>query len=502
MSKHYPLNGIDLDFSKYEHRPISYRDVIVNRIMQEYMWPKRVKSFIYEKAFEEDSAFGQIKGRDRELGLDMQVLSKVLKTDYSSSFAGLELRYLYSWPAGALPRPLGYLLLAEPLPIVGKIALGLVERYYLESEPSIRAWLGYLFRSRSSSLAAHQSGWKKDLDRHVKGYESVKRTDYRYSLFSGGHRFRINTVNDLEFYIDPQFVSSRWLSILQYQLFPSTAPAYSHPKSSTRMKHLVNTRCVRRGRPQRSSSLPALHTWNTAALNIQYRVDCEDRWIIYFPRRPLSELDKLSRRRSLSRAHIRAMFTDKPKVFEEPSQKQPKEKPGSLCANCSQDRNHRPSACPMGCGYCNSSAHKAHTCPIKASNRCKCMPFPQYHTCFDCDVNCSRKCGCPSLPGSGHHKNAMLCSYRCCMCGAKGHSGRKCSLKKCPCGGNHLTQDCRWKVECPAKNCNFYLCHLHCRECGKKKDKASKEKFVGRTCQDCLRNGKPVLAKAELGERN
>ncbi|KAI1801071.1 hypothetical protein F4811DRAFT_535902 [Daldinia bambusicola] len=486
MSKHYPLNGIDLDFSRYEHRPISYRDVIVNRIMHEYMWPKKVKSVVYEKIFEGDVAFAQIKGRDRELGLDMQVLSSVLKTDHS-----VELRYVHLWCPGAPPEPLRWCLSAGPSPTVGKITLGLVERYYLESEPTIRAWLRYLFRSQSSFLTASRPAWKEDAKRHVKGYESVTRTDYCYSLFSGGHRFRINTPYDLELCIDPLFVS-----VLKFQLLPKSAQAYDQPKNSARKKHLVNARFVREGRPQRSSSLPAFHTWNTAALNIEGVV------IIYFPHCPLSELDKISRRRSLSRTHIRAMFTDKPKVFEKPSRKRPKGKPESLCANCSQYRNHRSSACPMGCGYCNSSAHKAHTCPTKASNRCKCMPFPQYHTAFDCDIKCSRRCGCPSLPGSSRHKNAMLCSYRCCMCGANGHSGRKCSLKKCPCGENHLTQDCRWKVECPAQNCSFYLCHLHCRECGKKKDKASKEQFVGRTCQECLRNGKPVSAKAESEDRN
>ncbi|OTB09898.1 hypothetical protein K445DRAFT_323492 [Daldinia sp. EC12] len=500
MSIHYPLNGIDLDFSKYEHRSISYRDVMVNRIMQEYMSPRRVRPDVYENGFDEDVRFGQIKGRDRKLGLDMQILSGMLKTDHNSSFTGVELRHLFLSRAGARLDPLSYFFLAEPLPTVGEVASGLVERYYLESEPSIRAWLDYLCRSQPGFLAAPKPIWKKDAKQHIKSYGSILRINYCYSLFSGGRRLRINTPSGVEFCIDPQFISRRWLNLLRYQLPQKSPPIYNHHKNSIKTVHVVNTGCVRRGRPQRSSSLPTPNSWNTAALSIRDMKDIEDKWIIYFPRRPLSELDKLSRRRSLSRAHIRAMFADKPKVFEKnPSQKQSPGKPGNPCANCSQYKSHRSSACPAGCGYCNSPAHKAYACSIKASNRCKCMPFPQYHTAFECDIKCSRKCGCPSPPGSGHHKNAMLCSYRCCMCGAKGHSGRACSLKKCPCGGNHLTQDCRWKVECPAGNCSFYLCHLHCRECGKKKSKGSKEQFVGRTCQDCLRNGKPVLGKATSG---
>ncbi|KAI0109752.1 hypothetical protein F4814DRAFT_424512 [Daldinia grandis] len=496
MATHYPLNGIDLDFTKYEHRSISDRDVIVNRIMQEYMSPERVKAVVYNKRFDQDAKFHQIKSRDRELGLDIQLLSKMLRTDNNSPFAGAELQRLFLPSAGIFIGTLKYYVLTEPDVTVSKAILGLVERYYLESEPSMRAWLGHLYRSRPDLVATHKSGWAKDMKDQLKSYGPFSKTHYCYSLFSGGHHLRINASSNVEFSIDPQFISRRWLSILKFRLPPNLPQACNHSKSPAKTFHFVNTGCVHRGRPQRSRSLPPSDAWDTAALNIKDTWDIEDKWIIYFPRRPLSELDKLSRRRSLSRTHIRAMFTNRPKVFEKkPAQKRVQGQIRNPCANCSQYSSHRSSACPLGCGYCNSPSHKASACPTKASNRCKCMPFPQYHTAFECHIYCSRKCGCPSIPGLGHHRNAMLCSHRCCMCGAKGHSGRECSLKKCPCGGNHLTQDCRWKVECPAKNCNFYLCHLHCRECGKKKNGASKGRFVGRTCQDCLRNGKPVLEK-------
>ncbi|KAI2776726.1 hypothetical protein F4815DRAFT_483594 [Daldinia loculata] len=496
MATHYPLNGIDLDFTKYEHRSISDREVIVNRIMQEYMSPESVKAAVYNKRYQ-DAKFNQIKSRDRELGLDMYLLYRMLRTDSSSSFIGAELQRLYLPSAGIFIDALNYYPLPEPEVTIGKVTLGLIEQYYLESEPSMRAWLGHHYRSHPDLVAKHKSGWTKDMKEHVKSYRPFSRTHYRYSLFSGGHHLRISTSSNVEFSIDPQFISTRWLGILISRHSSNPSRARNHSKSPAKPFHSVNTLCVRRGKPQRSSSLPPPDSWKTVALNTKdWKRDLEDGWIIYFPRRPLSELDKLSRRRSLSRTHIRAMFTNKPKVFEKKStQKRAQGQIRNPCANCSQHSSHRSSACPLACGYCNSSFHKAYACPTKASNRCKCMPFPQYHTVFECQINCSRKCGCPSFPGSGHHKNAMLCSYRCCMCGAKGHSGRKCSLKKCPCGGDHLTQDCRWKVECPAKDCNFYLCHLHCRECGKKKDKTSKEHFVGRTCQDCLRNGKPVLEK-------
>ncbi|KAK6957242.1 hypothetical protein Daesc_000024 [Daldinia eschscholtzii] len=120
---------------------------MVNRIMQEYMSPRRVRPDVYENGFDEDVRFGQIKGRDRKLGLDMQILSGMLKTDHNSSFTGVELRHLFLSRAGARLDPLSYFFLAEPLPTVGEVASGLVERYYIESEPSIRAWLDYLCRA-------------------------------------------------------------------------------------------------------------------------------------------------------------------------------------------------------------------------------------------------------------------------------------------------------------------------------------------------------------------
>ncbi|KAI8956784.1 hypothetical protein F5Y11DRAFT_133476 [Daldinia sp. FL1419] len=496
MTKHYPLNGIDLDFDKYEHRPISNRDIIVNRILREYMFPKKVKAAIYDKRSDQDAEFHQIKSRDRELGLDMQVLSRMLKTDYNSSF--IDLQRLYFYPTTIFLDILNYYNLAEPRAMLGKVILGLIERYYLESEPCMGAWLGYLTRFRPDIAATQKSSWAKATKEHLKNYRPAPRKNNCSPLFSGRHHPRTSALSNVEFCIDPQFITAQWLGIYKLPLQPPNRPqTHNYSRVTVESFSPVNTACVSRGRPRRSRSMPLLDSWSTAALDIKDK-NLQDKWIIHFPRRPLSELDKLSRRRSLSRSHIRAMFTDKPKIFEKrPARKKAQGEVQKPCANCSQNTSHRPSTCPSKCGYCNSPSHKAFVCPTKARNRCKCSPFPQYHTAFECHINCSRRCGAPSPPSQGHHKNAMLCTYRCCMCGAKGHSGRECSLKKCPCGGKHLTQDCRWKVECPAKDCNFYLCHLHCRECGKKKSK--KCQFIGKTCQDCLRNSIPVSGKITSG---
>ncbi|KAI0133007.1 hypothetical protein BJ170DRAFT_556763, partial [Xylariales sp. AK1849] len=134
------------------------------------------------------------------------------------------------------------------------------------------------------------------------------------------------------------------------------------------------------------------------------------------------------------------------------------------CTNCRQFI-HTSTKCRFPCGHCGKRGHQAHKCPIKSSNRCKCRPFPQAHSAVDCQIRCSRRCGNPYPPSHNKHSNAMTCKSRCCMCGIKGHSGKECKFKKCGCGQQHLTQDCRWKIECPARGCDRYLCGLHCTEC-------------------------------------
>ncbi|POS75724.1 hypothetical protein DHEL01_v205880 [Diaporthe helianthi] len=163
------------------------------------------------------------------------------------------------------------------------------------------------------------------------------------------------------------------------------------------------------------------------------------------------------------------------------------------CSNCASPH----SVCTKPCGFCGAPSpnsqcvggalslsqvqsfgdpvqgfrqheklHTAHECPVARQNRCKCVPFPQYHVASKCAVLCSRDCGNTYPPGHFKHKNAMTCKSRCCMCGIKGHSGLQCKLKRCRCGGSHLGQDCTWKVECRVKGCFNFLCGLHCSECG------------------------------------
>ncbi|KAI1451262.1 hypothetical protein F4805DRAFT_471789 [Annulohypoxylon moriforme] len=497
MALHYPLNGLDLDFSLYEHKPLGAHGIMVNRIMEDYMAPKRSTAEVYDK-YVRDALFKEVKERDRLLGLDVQVLSKILQTDYNWPFNPKDVKPLYEPPLSVIMRYLDIFITSDTKTDVDSAILGLVERHYLEARPSIRIWLKHFHSYRSHAIKPqHGPGWKKDVVEHLRGFQEASETQYRHHLYSGGHYLPINVSPDARFSIDPCFTATPWFNILKRP--PRTH--FSRRKVIVRSPRktptpLANMASLSRGRPQYSVSVPPAGTWGTAAIHSINSSKLEEKFIIYFPRYRLSEIDKFSRRRSLSRTHIRAMFTSKPELYYKSPTENDSSKPlKHACNNCAQF-THLTKNCPSQCGFCGSPFHKASSCPVKSSNRCKCRPFPQYHIAQECYVRCSRACGCPNHSGHFNHKNAMMCSYRCCMCGIKGHSGRKCSLKKCLCGEQHLTQDCRWKVECPTKGCNYYLCRLHCRECGKKTEKGTNDHFVGRTCQDCLKNGAPVSAKA------
>ncbi|KAI0888790.1 uncharacterized protein GGS22DRAFT_152350 [Annulohypoxylon maeteangense] len=494
MALHYPLNGLDLDFRRYEHKPLGARDIMVNRIMEHYMEPTGVTAKLYGKSIH-DTLSGEIKPWDRLLGTDIQVLSKILQTDYNWPFNPKDMKPLAA-PLSLIIKYLRVLTSSGNRTEVESAILGLVERHFLESNPSMRIWLKHVHSYWSHATPKRGPGWKKDVVEHLRRFQAASETQYRLHLYSGGHYLPINVSPDARFFIGPSFTASPWFNVLKP---PDSHSNRGHKGLLFKMFGKSPLRDIarsHRGRPQRSGSVPPVGAWGTVAVrSVDNRFHLEKKFIIYFVRRRLSELDKLSRRRSLSRTHIREMFTDKPELFF----KQPTGKGGSKpikhrCDNCAQ-YTHRTENCPSQCGFCGSPFHKASSCQVKSSNRCKCRPFPQYHVALECYIRCSRACGCPHHPGHFRHNNAMMCSFRCCMCGIKGHSGRKCSFKKCPCGEQHLTQDCRWKVECPVKGCNFYLCRFHCRECGKKKEKGNKDHFVGRTCQDCLRNGEPVSAK-------
>ncbi|KAK0671646.1 hypothetical protein QBC41DRAFT_207450, partial [Cercophora samala] len=176
-------------------------------------------------------------------------------------------------------------------------------------------------------------------------------------------------------------------------------------------------------------------------------------------------------------------------------QQQPASEPkprraGVVCDNCGED--HIMSRCTTPCGHCGwwspgeydffwdmvedgtlpeedfpgepAETHFAPDCPTAKNNRCKCMPFPAFHTAKRCTIKCRPGCGHPDP--KKHKGNAMTCAYRCCMCGIRNsHAGKDCRLKKCRCGGGHLGQDHGWNPTCRREGCDRFLCGVHCQGC-------------------------------------
>jgi hypothetical protein len=301
-----------------------------------------------------------------------------------------------------------------------------------------------------------------------------------------------------------------------------------------------------RGR-RRASSVPLPGAYSTAKLTSYDHTDSGRSIMldIVFPTLPLRELDRRSRRRSLSRRNIKDMFhrrlpdpgsaelertarlfydaklaereaiefmagiqsaprkpdgekvlADRKKKLDEEQKKREEEKQDKVanppkkkaapCSNCgSIFHKARMGAC-VDCGFCGSPSHTAPECTVPRTSRCKCMPFPQYHLASSCWVTCSRPCGNPQAPGHYMHRNAMTCTERCCMCGLAGHSGQECTRRTCRCGGRHLGQDCTWNPKCHVSGCPRYLCGVHCRDCG-----STQKPFVGWRCGRCLVRGGP-----------
>jgi hypothetical protein len=494
MTRHCPLDQ-DLAFDRYEHRSLEVRDVLINRIWEKYVVRTKPDP-------EHGPEFRSLMDRlAREIALEDKIpvlephhLLDLVRTNSEETVFGnhplgtVSLWEYFEWDLGRFnfsPTISQYDAAAED--ILRDQALDIVQRFYFEViDPSTRfSW--------KQLVHEFPDPGKRQLERRViaqiKHAELNARVQDAYKLYSGGFS---KGARHSRYLAEGIYLSMHRESITGLE-------------SGNPVRHVLPTILMPTPKASnRSSSLPAPGIWARASYTIppgfMPTANNSDTkhyasLIFRFPARKYSELDKLARRRSLSRSHIRNMFKNPP--VEDSAEGATKQHDNKLtpCSNCGgRDHKPKPKECPHGCGHCGKKNHLAAQCPVKQSNRCKCKPFPR-HVASKCQEQCSRRCGNPFPPRHNKHLNAMTCTFRCCMCGKKGHAGKQCSFKRCQCGQQHLTQSCRWKVECPAARCDRYLCGLHCAGCGKKRDRSVP--FTGGRCRECLENSEPVRARVE-----
>lgn len=504
---HYPLCGLDLDFQRYHHRRLGPADIMVHNIVQDLLFPKRVKPSIYARKVLgfPHKVYSMIKQQDKALGLDIKVLDDMLRTE-----------------AIGQNGKLGLGLLTGNEHHNCEAILGVIQRYYMENlNPAFSQWL--LDETVKASEPHHTAvrGTRRkrsiplggDEARHLKSYSSARTTQQKLQVYSGPNSMLVSgrpirTTSDRAHLDDPPMHPQGDVYI--------RPPEYWFPEARHNYDAAFKLNSSGLGRPRltRSQSLPPPGTREYAALQ-DY---APDYWrSISFPRLSLREIDRRSRRRSLSRRHIVDMFVDRPSTVQRLNIDSivgeicpihidlidfPRSDTTATCENCGLPF-HDIAHCISRCGRCGTEIHyegirpNVLECKVPKSSTCKCAPVPNFHQIDDCRIKCSRRCGNPYPPGHFRHRNAMLCKARCCMCGVFGHCGKDCRQKQCGCGGAHLGQDCGWKPTCRAKGCPRYHCKKHCRECGKQ----GEGPFVGGYCEPCLKNSEPVAPGVESGHR-
>jgi hypothetical protein len=147
---HYPLDLPDVPFRRYEHR-LTVRDIMVHRIMTDYMNPTRVKPSTYDSFLVYPAAFDPISYQDKELGADLRCLQKMLFTSYADVPPPRASPMTAVLP---LPHAKHYgirLKLAEiegprnRPPLLCDQVLDLVRQHYFEADNAIlRAWISHL----------------------------------------------------------------------------------------------------------------------------------------------------------------------------------------------------------------------------------------------------------------------------------------------------------------------------------------------------------------------
>ncbi|KAI0133008.1 hypothetical protein BJ170DRAFT_680878 [Xylariales sp. AK1849] len=214
-TRHYPLNE-DFDFESYEHRPLGVRDMMVHHIMENYMFPGKVKRRTLHQKVAVQFGFGPIKSEDRELGLDLQLVEKMLLSEWDKY---MDFRDILEPPIFLIEKLIRHVrasktedtdqfisgLLVGPLvPRLHEMVLGLVQRHYLEvTDPSLRMLLGHMKSYHIRPTPNPPPGWKGDMIEHLKSYKPSSMMHQRYQVFSGGFQPPANRPGEMEFSVDP-----------------------------------------------------------------------------------------------------------------------------------------------------------------------------------------------------------------------------------------------------------------------------------------------------------
>ena len=395
---HYPLD-IPLPFERYEHRRLGPRDLMVYRIMNDFMNPRRARPKTYRSRIAYPSEFDPIKAQDYNLGMDLQVLRKMLFTSYAYGPDRPGNPTLTRTVADTLPRrpPFPFSAVRQShtqcpgngLPTLDDEIIDLVQRYYLEMEdPALRLFfdrvrpprkrvgpvtdrvLAYsgtrafvsrtLDRLINDYLVTARKEWSEADVRHLRNHRdrisspgggralydggsflpairgqfgrleigprgsgegqkvlhwALEYAERRYgveSLFcrvEGSQRYILQAPwrDDFSVYLPPWLDKDLKPYIVSIEYRSSIWASYFDSRARTDTPRRRDGRDVRQSRG-RSRSEPRHGSLSVAILPFPSS-DEDKAWLqILYPHMTLSQLDRRSRRRSLSRSRVADMF--------------------------------------------------------------------------------------------------------------------------------------------------------------------------------------------------
>ncbi|KAK0715257.1 hypothetical protein B0H67DRAFT_553820 [Lasiosphaeris hirsuta] len=144
-ARHYPVDIPNAPFDRYEHRRLTAQDILVHRIMADFMNPSRVTPGTYCAYLKKPPNFNPISMQDKELGGDLRLLQKLIFTSYAHQPPGkrdtlkIPKQDVRGWlPAGRITVEGPH---NKPATIADQV-LDTVMRFYFEvDDATLRAWI-------------------------------------------------------------------------------------------------------------------------------------------------------------------------------------------------------------------------------------------------------------------------------------------------------------------------------------------------------------------------